>query len=74
MKDAYYYERDKRSKEKRRERLILARQKGTHTKKQWEDLKLEFNYRCVCCGLKRHIDKDHILSLYLGGSDGIDNL
>ena len=74
VRDASYYERDARGKEKRRERLKLAKEKGTHKKGQWEDLKKEFDYRCVKCGKKRHIDKDHIVSLYQGGSDGIDNL
>jgi 5-methylcytosine-specific restriction endonuclease McrA len=72
-------QRDARNKKLRRERLQAARRLGTHTKAQWLSLKEEFAYRCVRCGLKGSkeqdfIVKDHIIPIYLGGSDGIDNL
>jgi 5-methylcytosine-specific restriction endonuclease McrA len=63
------------NKQKRSERLRLAREKATHTKEQWRALLQFCGYRCVRCGLEGyHLDKDHIVPLYLGGSDGIDNL
>lgn len=37
----------------------------------------EFNNRCVRCGVRAgeaEIHKDHIVPLYLGGSDSWDNL
>ena len=56
-------------------RLIEARKKGTHTKEQWESLKQEFNYACVKCGRTDcNLDRDHIIPLYQGGSDGIENI
>jgi 5-methylcytosine-specific restriction endonuclease McrA len=60
---------------KRRERLKRAREIATHTKEQWEAIKKEFEYRCVRCGRGDcYIEKDHIIPIYAGGSDGIDNL
>lgn len=63
--------------EKRSLRLRLARHKGTHTKREWEEMKAFFEYTCCCClgesGLE-NIEKDHIIPLYQGGSDSITNL
>ena len=60
----------------RRERIMAARAKGTHTKEEWAALVREFNGRCVICDVL--VDgapqKDHIVPIYQGGSDGIDNL
>jgi 5-methylcytosine-specific restriction endonuclease McrA len=59
----------------RNARMRLARLKGTHTKAEWEALKDEFQHRCVQCGCEgRHLDKDHIVPVYQGGSDGLDNI
>lgn len=70
-----YIDRAKRNKIKRARRLVAARKKGTHTKEQWEAIKAEFYGRCVRCGLRGyHLDRDHIIPLYQGGSDGIDNI
>lgn len=56
-------------------RVALARLRGRHTKEEWEALKAEFGHRCVQCGRSGyHLDKDHIIPLYQGGSDGLDNL
>jgi 5-methylcytosine-specific restriction endonuclease McrA len=55
-------------------RLIEARKKGTHTKKQWHEMKLYFGHcvRCGVCGVE--LVKDHIVPIYQGGSDSIKNL
>lgn len=56
-------------------RLVAAREKATHTQEQWRAMLVEFNFSCVRCGeTGLHLDKDHIVPLYQGGSDGIDNL
>ena len=59
-------------------RLKCAREKGQHTNEQWEALKREFNYRCVRCGFgipgEDVMFKDHIVPIYQGGSDGIENI
>lgn len=57
----------------RSQRLKLAREKGTHTRKEWDEMKNFFG-ECVICGSKENIVKDHIIPLYQGGSDEITNL
>jgi 5-methylcytosine-specific restriction endonuclease McrA len=64
-----------RNRKLRSERLRAARLIGRHTKEQWEALKQEFANRCVWCGrYVSHLTKDHIIPLYQGGSDGIENI
>lgn len=59
----------------RKQRLIAARAKGSHTDKEWAQLKSDFGYYCVRCGcLPITLHKDHITPIYQGGSDGIDNI
>lgn len=62
---------------KRRDRLRVAREKGKHTEIEWKKMSDFFEETCVKClgesGLN-HIERDHIVPLYQGGSDGIDNI
>jgi 5-methylcytosine-specific restriction endonuclease McrA len=58
---------------KRSERLTEARKKATHTKDEWEAMRLFFG-ECVKCGNKEDLVKDHITPIYQGGSDGLENL
>lgn len=60
----------------RRERLRQAREQATHTAEEWVSIVAEFDGRCVRCGVWPDPNpcKDHILPIYCGGSDGIDNL
>jgi uncharacterized phage protein (TIGR02220 family) len=60
----------------RSKRLAEARGKGRHTKEEWEKMKSFFKNCCVFCG-GEVVDgpiKDHIIPIYQGGSDGIDNI
>lgn len=57
----------------RSQRLKAAREKGTHTSEEWDEMKGFFG-ECVICGSKENIVKDHIVPLYQGGSDAISNL
>lgn len=59
---------------KRSERLALARQKATHTEREWGAILSICGFKCVSCGADKGIVKDHILPIYQGGSDGIENL
>lgn len=65
------------NKQKRAIRLAEARKKGTHSKLEWELIKMVCGYVCVSCngssGLL-NLEKDHIIPLYQGGSDSIDNI
>ena len=59
----------------RSERLTAARTKGNHTKDEWARMIDACGHSCVKCGATGvHLDKDHIVPLYQGGSDGIENL
>jgi 5-methylcytosine-specific restriction endonuclease McrA len=67
--------------ELRRWRIERARRKGTHTHEEWLALIATCGNRCVKCFLRfsddnpyTRVQKDHILPIYLGGSDSIDNL
>lgn len=58
-------------------RMAAARSKGKHTEALWLSLVAAFKCRCVMCGshMELHeIQKDHIVPIYQGGSDGIENL
>jgi len=57
----------------RSERLTAGRKINTHTVSEWEEMK-EYFKGCVRCGSDESIVKDHIIPLYQGGSDGIENL
>ena len=60
---------------KRAIRVAAAREKGTHTFPEWQKLYLEFQLRCVRCGQKGDkLQKDHILPIYRGGADDIENI
>lgn len=61
----------------RRERLRMARSKGCHTKNEWRNMVDFFEGICVKCfggsGLY-NVERDHIIPIYQGGSDSIDNI
>jgi len=72
-----YYDSKRVAARNRGLRLSEARKKGRHTKKDWEEMLLFFNKTCCKCfgesGLL-NVEKDHIIPIYQGGSDGLDNL
>lgn len=57
----------------RSQRLAAARAIATHTKAEWLALVDACGNACVRCGAAGVV-KDHIIPIYQGGSDGIDNL
>jgi hypothetical protein len=52
----------------------LAQSATHYTKSEWRELCLKYNYQCLCCGRKRRLSADHVVPLYLGGSDDISNI
>lgn len=59
---------------KRSERLASARRLARHSPGVWQALLGVLRHSCVKCGSTDDIVKDHIIPIYQGGSDGIDNL
>jgi len=71
--------------QRRHRRLMNAKEKGRHTKKEWEALKKFFLYRCLECGWlegtqmsltdpRYYLAKDHVFSIMAGGCDCIGNI
>lgn len=52
----------------------LKKNGGSHTKQEWENLKLKYNNRCLGCKQVTQLTKDHIIPIALGGTDNIDNI
>lgn len=55
----------------------LKQNGGSHSERQWRDLKRHWGNKCACCGVsesKARLTKDHIVPVALGGKDSIDNL
>lgn len=72
----WYYERFEQRKMyagARKTRLLKARKKGRHTRREWDRLVKEFGGVCLRCG-DPDVTKDHIIPLCAGGSDDIENL
>jgi len=47
---------------------------GSHTLKEWEELKKHWNYTCCICRKKKILTRDHIIPLSKGGTDNISNI
>ncbi len=50
---------------------------GTYTLAEWEALKAQHNYTCLCCGRKEpeiKLTVDHIIPLVQDGTNSIDNI
>ncbi len=50
---------------------------GSHTWEQWQDLKVKYNYMCLCCKQQEpfvELCADHIIPVSVGGSNDIENI
>lgn len=59
-------------------RMARAKSKGNHSKYEWHKMVIFFNNQCVKCGIifkyNHEINKDHIIPLFMGGSNSIKNV
>jgi 5-methylcytosine-specific restriction endonuclease McrA len=59
----------------RRNRLYQA--EGSHSEAEWEALKAQYNYTCLCCRQREPditLTRDHVIPITKGGSDWISNI
>ena len=54
--------------------LLNSKNEGTHTQGKWIALCRRYRWRCVCCGRRGPLTKDHIIPISKGGSDHITNI
>lgn len=47
---------------------------GSHTLEEWEALKVRHGGKCVGCGERMPLTRDHIVPLALGGTHDIENI
>lgn len=57
-----------------RRKLLLQASVRHHSEDEWDTLKTFYGNRCLRCGVLERITKDHVVPLYLGGTNGIENL
>ena len=72
-----YYKKSTINRRIRSYRLKLAKQKGDHKLFEWEEMKLFFENKCCSCNGESgliNVELDHIVPIYLGGSNGINNI
>jgi len=47
---------------------------GSHTREEWMALVERCGHKCVCCGERKKLTRDHIIPILAGGSDYIANI
>lgn len=48
---------------------------GSHTDEEWHNKKVEYKHKCVYCNIEsKRLTKDHIIPIFYGGSNTIDNI
>lgn len=50
---------------------------GSHTDKEWQELKAFYKCKCLCCGRQEPqitLTRDHVIPITQGGTDSIDNI
>lgn len=47
---------------------------GSHTRREWEELKKKQGYKCLRCGEVKQLSRDHVIPIEKGGSSDISNI
>lgn len=47
---------------------------GSYTAEEWNALRKQYNYCCVCCGKRRKLVPDHVIPIARGGTSDIINI
>ena len=58
-------------------KIKLKEAGGSHSRGEWDLLKIQYNFTCPCCKKQEpeiKLTKDHIISVNKGGSDNIENI
>lgn len=58
-------------------RREIARKRGYRieiTAAEWWAVKLKYGNKCLCCGSRKDITKDHVVPIKLGGRDHVSNV
>lgn len=55
-------------------RVRMAHIEGQHTQAEWESLCDAAGRRCLCCGIRTVLTRDHIIPVALGGTNDIGNI
>lgn len=57
---------------KRRARILGGG--GSHTPQEWHELCEKYNNKCLCCGEKKPLTRDHVIPISIGGDNNISNI
>ncbi len=68
------HERTRTGHKTNRRRLRKIGNGGSHTIQQWLELCVKYNHRCLCCGQRLPLTRDHIVPVESGGIDDIENI
>lgn len=64
-----------RRREGKGRRREIARQPGSMTDGEWDDLKTAFDHCCAYCGTRpKHLQKDHVVPVSRGGDHSVGNI
>lgn len=59
---------------KARRRALEAKAEGSFTAAEFRALCGKYGHRCLCCGEQKPLTADHVVPLYKGGTNWIDNI
>jgi hypothetical protein len=67
-------DRDKKAHYENKRRSLKKSAKGSFTNQEWIDLCNKYDNKCLCCGEKKKLTRDHVVPLSLGGDNDINNI